>query len=145
MGGTQKYEGSPVQASSTTLTAKNNPVFFQDAVMGAFNKESGGAITPPIDRFTIHPHWGNDILHPRVDDFSANRIDVMFASPEIVDQHVVETSIVVGGNYRQSCGRNSRKTTAGRGGSYHLQQILVSMTCWSTISGEANVKCLTTT
>ena len=77
MGGAQKYEGSPVQASSTALTAKNHPVIFQDAVLDAFTKESGGVISPPLDQLTIHPHRGYDIPHPRVDGLSIMRIEVL--------------------------------------------------------------------
>ena len=85
MGGAQKYEGSPVQGSATVVTAKNNPVIFQDAVLDAFTKESGGVIAPPLDSFTVHPIHHYDVQHPCVDHLTTMRIEVLldFLPPDM--------------------------------------------------------------
>ncbi|CAB1113987.1 unnamed protein product [Ectocarpus sp. CCAP 1310/34] len=75
---TTKYEGPPAQPSSSAiLTARNDPVCFQDSVITAFSKESGGILTLPTDDMTYHPHTGVDIVHPRPDWLTTTRMEVL--------------------------------------------------------------------
>lgn len=79
VGGGGKYDGSPVQPSQgSTISAKTNPLMFQEVVINAFNQESGGALSPPTDQMTHHPRTGQDIVHPQADALSSMRIEILF-------------------------------------------------------------------